>query len=254
MSDILTDACFTNLEITQKIICNDRVLVDTQRNIVGANVIECNTLIYRNLQVADGEQTETAARSLFSPVVSTVPTFDSNSEYIDRLQGDQNVWSEEIGSVTVGGQLNEASGEYSASVGGRYNESSGNDSVTLGGRENQSIGDCSVTMGASSIAQHDRTFVWNANVESPASTTANEQFVVGGNLVFKLPLSNSVKTHTLPDGYACWCWDQTRNTLCLKTKQNNVFYKTNLDTLVHEIKVDINPETNTVTLINPDDS
>ena len=77
--------------------------------------------------------------------------------------------------------------------------------------------------------------------------------MVGGNLLFKLADSSSIKTHMVPEGYACWCWDTARNTICLKTKQNSVMYKTNLETLVHEIKVNID-EAGVATLVNPDDS
>lgn len=245
---IPSDACFTNIEVTQNIICNDQVLVDLHRNILAANVVECSTLRYRNLEVIDGSSD---TRSLFTPQpqLLSVP----QDPFIDRLQGEDNVYEEEIGSVVVGGQFNEASGEYAVCVGGKYNECAGKDAVVVGGQENQARGECSVSMGVSAIAAHDRTFVWNADDNVPAETTADGQFVVGGNLLFKLPDSVSIKTHMVPDGYACWCWDSVRNTLCLKTKQNNVFYKTTLDTLVHEIQVNID-ESGVATLVNPDDS
>lgn len=254
---VLTDACFTNLEVTKNIICNDQVLVDTDRNILGANVVECNTLRYRNLEVSDG--TSSATRDLFSTfttiTTATPTTNDNNLLWTERSQGDQNVYSEEIGALTVGGQMNEASGEYAVCVGGRYNESAGIDAVVVGGRENQATGECSISMGVSAMATHDRSFVWNANIDTPAETTSEGQFMVGADmLLFKLPDSTSIKTHMVPEGYACWCWDTARNTLCLKTKQQNVFYKTHLETLVHEIQVKIEPETGNVILVNPDDS
>lgn len=247
---VLTDACFTNIEVTKNIICNDQVLVDTNRNILGANVVECNTLRYRNLEVSDG--TESAARDLFPTFTTTV---DTDTMLLERVQGDQNVYSEEIGALTLGGQLNEASGEYAVCVGGRYNECAGTDAVVVGGRENQATGECSISMGMSAMATHDRSFVWNANIETPAETTSEGQFMVGADMfLFKLPNSTDIKTHMVPEGYACWCWDTARNTLCLKTKQQNMFYKTHLETLVHEIQVKIDPETGNVILVNPDDS
>lgn len=253
---VLTDACFTNLEVTKNIICNDKVLIDPDRNILGANVVECNTLRYRNLEVSDSSAS--ANRDLFSfPVLSSSSqqaTVSTNYDMLlERLQGDQNVYSEEIGAVTLGGRFNEASGEYAVCVGGHYNECAGTDAVVVGGRENQSNGECSVAMGVSAMATHDRSFVWNANDDSPAETTSEGQFMIGADLLFKLPDSTTIKTHMVPEGYACWCWDTARNTLCLKTKQQNVFYKTNLDTLVHEIQVKIDDNLN-VTLVNPDDS
>lgn len=253
MSDILTDACFTNVEVTKNIIFNDEVLVDTHRNILGANVVDCNTLRYRNLVSIDVDDTQDRSLpGVFSVGVGgTLSTLDS--DIVERVQGDQNVHSEEIGALALGGKLNEASGEYAVCLGGRYNEAAGNDAVVLGGRENQSTGDCSAALGLAAMAIHDRSFVWSSNGEQPAQTTADGQFVVGADaLMFKLPDSTSIKTHMVPDGYACWCWDSSRNTLCLKTKQNNTFYKTNMETLVHEIKVNI--DESAVTLVNPDDS
>ena len=252
MSDILTDACFTNLEVTKNIICNDRVLVDVDRNILGANVVECNTLRYRNLEGIESDQN----RSLFGGFTDSVQVFGetslSGAGVLERVQGDQNVHSEEIGALALGGQFNEASGEYAVCVGGRFNEAAGKDSVAVGGRENQSVGDCSSAMGVSAMALHDRSFVWNSDADQPVQTTADGQFVVGADILFKLPDSKTIQTHMVPNGYACWCWDASRNTLCLKTKQNETFYKTNIDTLVHEIKVVI--DENKVALINPDDS
>jgi hypothetical protein len=251
MSEILTDACFTNVEVTKNIIVNDEVLVDTHRNITGANVIECNTLRYRNL--VDISVEDDAQDRSFPNVFSVGGFGTSDSDIIERVQGDQNVHSEEIGALALGGQFNEASGEYAVCLGGRYNEAAGNDGVVLGGRENQSTGDCSAAMGMAAMAIHDRSFVWSSNGEQPAQTTADGQFMVGADaLVFKLPDSTSIKTHMIPDKYACWCWDSSRNTLCLKTKQNNTFYKTNMETLVHEIKVNI--DDSGVNLVNPDDS
>ena len=248
---IHTDACFTNIEVTQNIICNDQVFVDLHRNILEANVVECNTLRYRNLEVIGGSS---ETRSLFTESFTTMPQQQQQQDpFIERLQGDDNVYEEEIGSVVVGGQFNEASGEYSVCVGGKYNECAGKDAVVVGGQENQARGECSVYMGVSAIAAHDRSFVWNADGDVPAETTANHQFMVGGNLLFKLADSSSIKTHMVPEGYACWCWDTARNTICLKTKQNSVMYKTNLETLVHEIKVNID-EAGVATLVNPDDS
>jgi hypothetical protein len=246
---IPTDACFTNVDVTHNIICNDQVLVDPQRNIWGANVVECNTLRYRNLEAVDGASD---TRSLF--FTEPQPFLSSNEQdpLLERLYGEDNVYTEEIGAVAIGGQFNEASGEYSVCLGGKYNESAGKDAVVVGGRENQAHGDCSLSMGTSALATHDRTFVWNSDVDVPAETTADNQFMVGGNLLFKLPESSTIKTHMVPEGYACWCWDVSRNTLCLKTKQKNIFYKTNMETLVHEIKVNI--DGTSVTLVNPDDS
>lgn len=256
MSDILTDACFTNMEVTKNIICNDQVFVDNHRNIWSANVIECNTLRYRNLEAATGVTGERGVVFNGSPSVFGavgLSSSDGDHDIIERVQGDQNVHSEEIGALALGGQLNEASGEYAVCIGGRYNEAAGKDGVVVGGRENQSVGECSAAMGVAAMAMHDRSFVWNSDDDHPARTTADGQFVVGADaFLFKLPDSAAIKTHMVPNGYACWCWDASRNTICLKTKQTDTFYKTNLDTLVHEIKVVI--DNDHVALINPDDS
>lgn len=260
MACILSDAAFTTVEITDNLYFRKELLVDENRNI-HANVVHCNTLMYTNLAQSNGVSSTpimSMDRDLFvagtnpSPQTLLAP---SHMELLDKLQGDQNVHSEEVGAVVIGGQFNEASGAYSTCVGGQYNEASGHQSICMGGVENQAVGECATAMGVTSTAMHDNTFVWNGNADQPLETTATKQCMIGcdNGLFFKLPKSTDIKTHLVPDGFACWCWDEAHKTLCLKTKQANTLYKTLLPTLVHEIQVGIDPSTGTVQLINPDD-
>lgn len=243
MSDILSDAAFTNVEITKNIIFKDDVLVDGNRNVF-ANVITCNLLKYTNLEHTEGTTTTRGATTGFGNFTFT--------QFQQEQGGFENPKTIE---PTLGGHLNEASGEHSVAIGGQYNESTGSDSITLGGRENQAIGDSSIALGVASIASHDNTLVWNSDADTPVESTGTGQCVIGceNGMFFKLPKSRDIKTHIVPEGFACWCWDDTINSLCLKTKQNNILYKTNMRTLEHEIQVKINPETGSAILVNPDD-
>jgi hypothetical protein len=270
MSGILSDAAFSTVEITENFYFRQKLLIDSQRNI-HANAVYCNTLVYNNLEHSSGGivATQSNTRGFTG---SAFDVYDNNKEQnfnlnvegrnlhihdmIEKLQGDQNVHSEEVGAIAIGGQFSEASGEYAMCLGGKYNEASGKQSVSLGGVENQAIGECSVAMGVTSIALHDHSLVWNSNPNTIVETTDSKQVMVGcdNGLFFKLPKSTDIKTHIVPDGFACWCWDHDHNTLCLKTKQNDVLYKTLLPSLVHDIKVQINPLNGNVVLVNPDDS
>lgn len=259
MSGVLSDAAFTAVEITENLYFRQKILVDSHRN-VHANVMYCNTLVYNNLEHASGGIIATP-NNLRGFVGSAFDVYDPSMEgrkvdMFEKIQGDQNVHSEEIGAIALGGQFNEASGEYAMCLGGKYNEASGGQSVSLGGLENQAVGECSVAMGVTSIALHDHCLVWNSNPDTPVETTHSKQVVIGcdNGLFFKLPNSTTIKTHIVPDGFACWCWDHENATLCLKTKQNNVLYKTLLPSLVHDIKVQISPSDGKVVLVNPDDS
>lgn len=266
MSGILSDAAFSTVEITENFYFRQKLLIDSQRNI-HANAVYCNTLVYNNLEHSGGivaTQNNTrgftgSAFDVYDPVSegrNLQDLQDLKADLFEKLQGDQNVHSEEIGAIAIGGQFSEASGEYAMCLGGKYNEASGKQSVSLGGVENQAIGECSVAMGVTSIALHDHSLVWNSNPNTIVETTNSKQVMVGcdNGLFFKLPKSTDIKTHIVPEGFACWCWDHDHNTLCLKTKQNDVLYKTLLPSLVHDIKVQINPLNGNVVLLNPDDS
>jgi hypothetical protein len=79
-------------------------------------------------------------------------------------------------------------------------------------------------------------------------------FASDGGMFFKLPRTTDVPAHTIPEGFACWCWDERTQSLALKTKQKNVMYKTSLDTLENEITASLTTDTEGVRLKinNPD--
>ena len=247
MPDLLSDAAFTNVEITKNIIFRDEFLVDENRNMF-ANVMECNLLRYVNLERIGGTTSTTSATPIdgsrdfnFQQFQNTSTDFRKNpTERFEKFLGDQNTDSEEVGALVVGGSLNEASGEYATCVSGQNNEATGTDSITLGGSENMANGDSSVAMGVNAVALHPNTFVWNSNTESSLVSTIPKQCIIGcdNGLFFKLPKSTVIQSHLIPEGFACWCWDESQQNLCLKTKQDDTVYKTNLPSvLIPDVQV-----------------
>lgn len=235
--EILTDAAFTSVEITDRLIFRDETFIDSERNI-NAKTVHCDFLSCRNIHIEDA-------------VVNDPETFLN--------LGSSNNRSVVIEPMLKKDDFNEPLGDHAACVGGRYNEALGADSVTIGGQENQASGDSSIAMGRSAFAKHDNTLVFNTVGEQPVESTAARQcvFASDGGMLFKLPKSHDIQTHMVPEGYACWCWDPVAKQVIMKTKQDNVFYKTFLEeTKVNEVGVSLETEGDTVRLNvnNPDHS
>jgi hypothetical protein len=238
MGDILTDAAFTNVEITGNLILRDRTFIDKDMNI-NAKIVRCDYIECRNIHILDA-------------VVNDPLNFLNNNTTTTTT-------AREFPKQET--ETNEAPGKDAACLGGTYNEALGDRSVTVGGSENQATGDSAIAMGSAAFATHAHTLVWNTDPDQPLETTADKQCMLAssGGLFFKLPLSSDVKTHQVPEGFACWCWDAERRAVALKTKQQDVFYKTRLETLEHEIAVRISDnqdENNSIRLViqNPDDT
>lgn len=234
MSEILTDAAFTNVEITDSLIFRDKTFIDNERNI-NAKVVTCDTLSCKNIHIENG-------------VVN-------NAEEFLNLSSNRGNFGEIFEAKPT--DFNEPLGAYATCVGGKYNEAVGESSITLGGTENQALGQNAVAMGVSAIARHSNSLVWNPNQTVPLESTKESQCVLGseGGLLFKLPKSSEIQTHMVPEGFACWCWDEKRNTLMLKTKQKNMMYKSSLDTMENELSVSLSAVNDRVefTLNNPDE-
>jgi hypothetical protein len=232
--DILTDAAFTNVEITGNLILRDRTFIDKDMNI-NAKTVRCDYIECRNIHIQDA-------------VVNDPLNFLNNTTTTTR----------DFPKMIEPLSTNEAPGKDAACLGGTYNEALGDRSVTVGGSENQAAGDSAIAMGSAAFATHAHTLVWNTDPDQPLETTADKQCMLAssGGLFFKLPLSSDVKTHQVPEGFACWCWDAERRTVALKTKQQDVFYKTHLETLEHEIAVRIDENNDGIRLViqNPDDT
>jgi hypothetical protein len=237
MSDILTDAAFSNLEVTENLFFRNRNFIDQDMN-VHANTIHCDFIRCRNIHIEDA-------------VVNDPSNFLNRSRDIQQQR---------VVSDVSETSRNDASGEHAACLGGTFNEALGDRSVTVAGQENMATGSDAIAMGVAAFAKHDQTLVWNTNPEQPLETTRDKQCMLAsdGGMFFKLPLSTDVQTHMMPEGFACWCWDAEKRTVALKTKQQNVLYKTHLDTLEHELRVSLlDPDdANGVRLVlhNPDDS
>ena len=241
MAEILTDAKFNIMDITDNLYINGVKTIDKDR-ILYINEIYANKINYTFLENSDSKENTVTTNSSFGTSQDTI---------LLSIQGINNI--SYTNSVTIGGEFNEAISENSTCIGGKGNEANGMASTTLGGTENQSIGLNSVSCGKNAISAHDNTFVFNSSDTATQSSNVS-QFVVGADngLLFKLPYSSTIHTHEIPNGFAIWCWDKASKNLCLKTKQNNIFYKTDLPTNTHEIKVSISTEG--VILTNPDDS
>jgi hypothetical protein len=237
--EILTDAAFTNVEITDRLIFRDKTFIDSDRNL-NAKTIHCDFLSCRNIHIEDAVVNDPT--NFLNRAVTSELLYKDHKDHKDHKDLDDQ---------------NEALGEHAACLGGKYNEALGSKSVTLGGEENQASGEDAVAMGRAAFAKHDQSMVWNTGTE-PLESTAPKQclFASDGGMFFKLPRSTDVPTHMMPEGFACWCWDETRQTLMLKTKQKNVMYKTTLDTLQHEVSVSLTPNEETgrveLKLNNPD--
>ena len=233
--EILTDAAFTNVEITNRLIFRDETFIDSERNI-NAKTVNCEFLSCRNIHIEDA-------------VVNDPENFLNLTR---KINIEPNTKTIELDN------FNEPLGDHAVCVGGRYNEALGQDSVTVGGQENQASGESSIAMGHSAFAKHDNSLVFNTST-SPVESTAARQclFASDGGLLFKLPKSHDMMTHMIPEGYACWCWDPVTKQVIMKTKQDGVFYKTFLEeTNEHELKVSLNTDGDTVQMnvINPDHS
>jgi hypothetical protein len=256
MSEILTDAKFTIVEATEGLYVNNSLIVDRYStiriNALNANVIYYNHLVQNPSSNSIGSISFDRSFQPQSSSSSLQPPLPENTEWLLSLQGVNNISYTD--SVTVGGIQNEASGEHSVCVGGNGNETSGVCSIVLGGSDNRTVGDHSIACGTNSIAVHENTFVFNSS-EQPVQTTTDSQFLINATkgMFFKIPVSSTIRTDHVSEGFAVWCWDDRANTLCLKTKQNNTLYKTSLPTLKHEIQVVIDGE-GFVNLINPDRS
>jgi hypothetical protein len=267
---LLTDAKFSNLELTENLIFRNQLFMDSSKNLY-VNEIVCNKITTDVLEYADTEATHgLKGANIFSPMIfnqimnnnkHNKKTHDNNkndeSTYEDlffTMHGSFNTFSHQTYASVIGGHLNESTGHYSTVINGEFNEAHGNYSTVIGGVENCAKGNFSTSAGRNSFAIHDDTFVWNGT-NSILESTLVSQFMIGADngLLFKLPTSTDIKTHCVPDGFACWCWDAIHNTVCLKTKQKNIFYKAFLPSLTHEIKLKLNPD-DTIQLINPDDS
>lgn len=231
--EILTDAAFTNVEITGDLIFRDRTFIDRDRNL-NAKTIHCDFLRCRNIEILD------------AVVGDPLNFLNLNAETAAR------------GVITALPETNEALGEHAACLGGSYNEALGDRAVTLGGEENQAAGASSIAAGQAAFAKHANSWVWNTSGETPLESTAPKQcmFASDGGMFFKLPRTNEVQTHMMPEGFACWCWDPTTQTVVLKTKQRNTMYKTSMDTMQNELSVSLTPDETTGTvrfqLNNPD--
>ena len=251
MSELAHDAVFSNLEITKNIVHNGKIILDLENS-----VLNIDSIITSNVSGVDIDGIRSINAGSFLPhfeLDSSINTFrDDEKEEISKLKGDRNL--QQSKSLAIGGELNESVGIYASSLGGQYNESAGPLSATIGGSENKAYGKCSVAMGKNSMCNHDNSFIFNAS-EDELETTLDKQFMIGSDngIMFKLPKSNCIQTHHIPEGFACWCWDDTHKTTVLKTRQNNVMYKTIVPTEKNELllSLDIN-DTVTASLINPD--
>jgi hypothetical protein len=247
---IFKDNVYSNLEVKHKIH------VDTiHARLVVVDTIIANEINEENMNINMNGGTNFVPRGLGNFKESNNTTTAINDIFITSLIGEDNHLNEDNDNcVIIGGKINHISGSNSICVGGEGNEIQGNNSIILGGQDNQVNSNNSLAIGNNCINIHDHTLIFNGTEENVAKSTAPSQCVLGADngTMFKLPMSSAIKTNMIDEGFACICWDPLTNTVCVKTKQSNILYKTNLPTMVHEIRVEIDGMN--TELINPDDS
>ncbi len=251
MSQIATDARFTVLDVMNRLYVNDQLIIDSDQNLWVKN-IHANVIYYDYLSHANSNSVNSNSVNLNQELNNT--EFERYSDLLLSLQGFNNISYTD--SIVIGGIQNESSGDSSICIGGFGNEANGDYSTIIGGNENQTKGKNTIACGTNAIAAHDNTFVFNSTDVGVQSTNTS-QFIISAlnGMLFKLPISNTVHTNHVPEGFAIWCWDEQTNppSFCIKTKQQNVFYKQNYQLNVHEIQVVIS-ENGQTSLVNPDDS
>ena len=253
MAEIAHDALYTNVEITKRIYHNGKIILDFLDT--KGSTLYVDRIVTSNVTGYDiGGVREISGNPVAS--VSELPSSSFTLPYEDqdellKLKGDRNI--QKAKSLAIGGELNESSGENATTIGGSFNESIGDMSVTVGGCENKAYGINSVAMGKNALSNHNTSFVYNT-AEDELESTMDKQFMVGSDngLFFKLPKSNDISTHHVPEGFACWCWDSTLKTVIMKTKQDDIMYKTIVPTSDDELKVHIDPISGLANLYNPD--
>jgi hypothetical protein len=234
MTEILTDVKYSHIDLTHSLSVNEQVVLDQGRNLHVEDVF-CNRLYYQQLFNA------------------TLLEEDGN---MDRGFTHNDISETTQTPVVIGGEHNECEGKNSVIIGGSNNENLGDSSVVLGGSDNQCVGSFTTTMGVNSVAKHDHTLVWNSDTSKNLCTTNTHQIVMNplNGFHFRLPHSNNVRNDHMTEGMACFCWDPISKQVCMKTKQDGVFYKSTLPTPIHELLIDLSivDETVKLTIINPD--
>ena len=255
MSEFAEDAVFSNLEITRNIIHNGKVILDTGNG--SGSTLYIDSIVTSNVSGVDltGIRKITGVSSLSVPIKrDSDPPIATLSNEHSSVIGKNNIQSNNK-TVIIGGELNENFGEYSSILGGKYNELYGKQSTIIGGIENKIYSSCSISMGQSAICSHDNSFVFNSS-ENELETTDNSQFIIGSNngTFFKLPQSAQIKSHLLPEGFACWCWDHNLNSVVMKTKQNDNMYISIIPTKSNNIEIKLQENNGYILpiIINPD--
>lgn len=71
---------------------------------------------------------------------------------------------------------------------------------------------------------HANSIVLNATSSNISTNVDNSILLNSVNgVMFSLPNSNSILFENIPNGFACWCWND--NHIIIKTKQNNNNYE-----------------------------
>lgn len=256
---ILSDAAFSTIEVNDHFILNGKQIIqnlDGEINLYVDNVCAQNVNANKmTSQYYDRTDDDVKNKSLFDNRMNVLQNdFMSNENNIifKRLQGNQNQISElPNGSITIGGELNECIGENSAIVSGKYNEVSGNESLVLSGIENFVQGNNSIAGGINSKIIHNNTFIWNNNNNDTIQSLNDSQFIINSmnGTMIHLPLSTNIGFNTIQEGCACWCWDNEKKMICIKTVQQNQMYKSFLYTQEENIKVNVNIDNDNVKLL-----
>ena len=249
MTEIPADVRHSHVDVNENISVRESVVIDSLKNVF-CNDIRCSKLYVDEIHTTN--ETNTAERSFDIREKSTINDIES-----DRFVVGLSNHCFGHGSVTLGGEYNEVHGRYSSILGGRENEVTGSFSTAVGGMDHQCVGNYSTCLGVKSIAQHDFALVLNTDNLNQATTTNDNQCIINAvnGTFLRLPVNDRVRTDHVPEGMACFVWDPITESVCIKTKQKNVFYSSRLPTQRNELEIDLNvvDDTISVTLNNPDE-
>lgn len=253
MTDIPTDVKYSFVDVTRSISINENVLVDSNKNLY-CNEIRCGKLYTDELHTSTDDGATTRS---FDPTPEAKGSSVREVETNAYVMGVSNHCTG-YGSSILGGEHNEIQGKYSSILGGRENEVDGHYSTVVGGKGHQCLGNHSACFGVNSVVQHDFSIVLNTDNDKQAFTTDHRQCVLSASngTYIRLPSSNAIRTDHVAEGMACFVWDDSTKSVCMKTKQNDILYKTSLLTSKHEIEVGLSTDNDSVKVAikNPDQS
>lgn len=89
---------------------------------------------------------------------------------------------------------------------------------------NVSFPSTSIRLGSNINSTHENSIVLNtSNIDTTTNIDNSIVFNSLNGIIFSLPNESSILFDNIPNGFGCWCWNDSNN-LVLKTKQNDINY------------------------------